>query len=227
MKLEHIHKSCSTAPEVLRTAVFSVFGFVSAQLQGVLQPAPSPKPRQKPKILAAHRYIFSVNAPARHIPSERRQAGILLMECLVYLAVFTILLGIGTATFYFCWDHTKAVFYATDDIETALRVCERWRRDVRSATGAISVETAGDGETVKIPEAGKEVLYRFQNGEVRRQLAAAEFSELLLPKVKSSAVKAETRGQINAWRWELELPSRRKETHMPLLFTFEAVQAQP
>ena len=31
---------------------------------GFLEPAPSPKPRQKPKILAAHRYIFSVNALA-------------------------------------------------------------------------------------------------------------------------------------------------------------------
>ncbi|MEI6078786.1 MAG: hypothetical protein WCS94_24640, partial [Verrucomicrobiota bacterium] len=28
----------------------------------VFKPAPSLKPRQKPKILAAHRYIFSVNA---------------------------------------------------------------------------------------------------------------------------------------------------------------------
>jgi hypothetical protein len=30
----------------------------------VFKPAPSPKPRQKPKFLAAHRYIFSVNALA-------------------------------------------------------------------------------------------------------------------------------------------------------------------
>ena len=29
-----------------------------------MEPAPSPKPRQKPKILTAHRYIFSVNALA-------------------------------------------------------------------------------------------------------------------------------------------------------------------
>ena len=29
---------------------------------GFFKPAPSPKPRQKPKIPAAHRYIFSVNA---------------------------------------------------------------------------------------------------------------------------------------------------------------------
>jgi len=33
---------------------------------GLFKPAPSPKPRQKPKILAAHRYIFSVNALVEH-----------------------------------------------------------------------------------------------------------------------------------------------------------------
>jgi hypothetical protein len=32
----------------------------------------------------------------------------------------------------------------------------------------------------------------------------------------------ETRGSVTAWRWELELASRRKETHLPLLFTFVA-----
>jgi hypothetical protein len=31
---------------------------------GLFKPAPSPKPRQKSKIPAAHRYIFSVNALA-------------------------------------------------------------------------------------------------------------------------------------------------------------------
>lgn len=30
------------------------------------------------------------------------------------------------------------------------------------------------------------------------------------------------RGPVSAWRWELELKSRRKETHLPLRFTFEA-----
>ena len=64
------------------TTVFLVFGFVSAQFDfpsparriprgvdtlarmavRVFKPAPSLKPRQKPKILVAHRYLFSVNA---------------------------------------------------------------------------------------------------------------------------------------------------------------------
>src|SRR6185437_21585 len=36
----------------------------------VFKPAPSPKPRQKSKILAAHRYIFSVNAPKPSKPAH-------------------------------------------------------------------------------------------------------------------------------------------------------------
>jgi hypothetical protein len=41
-----------------------LFGFWLrfGSVTGFFKPAPSPKPRQKPKILAAHRYIFSVNA---------------------------------------------------------------------------------------------------------------------------------------------------------------------
>jgi hypothetical protein len=41
-----------------------LFGFWLrfGSVTGFFKPAPSPKPRQKPKIPAAHRYIFSVNA---------------------------------------------------------------------------------------------------------------------------------------------------------------------
>jgi hypothetical protein len=53
-------------------AVFLIFGFRLRQgygetsrfgsVTGFCKPAPLPKPRQKSKILAAHRYIISVNA---------------------------------------------------------------------------------------------------------------------------------------------------------------------
>src|SRR5271154_7202025 len=105
-----------------------------------------------------------------NISRVRRQTAILLVECLVYIAVFGILLGIGTAAFYFCWDHSKALIYATDDISSALRAGERWRADVRAATGKISVETTATGEVVRIPEVGKEIVYHFGLGEVRRQI---------------------------------------------------------
>ena len=124
--------------------------------------------------------------PLRTISRGRRRAGILLTECLVYIAVFSILLGIGTAAFYFCWDHTRAVIYDTEDIAAALRTGELWRADVRTATGKISVEVTATGEVVRIPEAGKQIAYRFEAGELRRETSLPGNSRLLLPKVKMS-----------------------------------------
>jgi hypothetical protein len=156
------------------------------------------------------------------ISRPRVQAGYLLLECIVYMALFTIIVGLGMAIFYLCWDNSKALLYATDDITAALRTGERWRADVRSATGKITIETTAAGELLRIPCGTNEVLYHFNAGEIRRQRASANFSELLLPTVKASQMIMDTRGPVSAWRWELELKSRRKETHLPLLFTFEA-----
>jgi len=60
--LEHFHKRCSDV--VIGPIDGGLFGFWLrfGSVTGFCKPAPSPKPRQKPKILAAHRYIFSVNA---------------------------------------------------------------------------------------------------------------------------------------------------------------------
>ena len=159
-----------------------------------------------------------------NIPALRRQSGVTLIECLVYVTVFAILLGIGTATFYMCWDHTRATIFSADQIESALRAGENWRADVRAATGKISVETTAAGETVRIPEGPNEILYRFTAGELRREVPAQKHSRLLLEKVKTSEVKAAGRENVKAWHWELELVPPRKAGMFPLQFTFEAAQ---
>lgn len=151
----------------------------------------------------------------------------MLIECLVYIAVFGLLLGMGTAAFYFCWDHTRAVVFTSAEIESTLRTGEIWRADVRAATGKISVETAAAEEIVRIPEGKKEVIYRFNGGELRREIPSQNQSRLLLAKVKSSEMKTESRAGVTAWRWEVELTPRRKEAHLPLLFTFAAAQTKP
>ncbi len=99
---------------------------------------------------------------------------------------------------------------------------ERWRADIRNATGKITVEATPAGEQLRIPRGTDELIYSFNAGEVRRQIAASNFSELLLPRGSVSQMVTETRGPAAAWRWELELTPRRKETRLPLLFTFEA-----
>ncbi len=161
------------------------------------------------------------------LPRRRYIAGVSLIECLVYVAVFAILLGGGTAAFYFCWDHTRAVIFTSNEIESAMRAGEVWRSDVRAATGKISIETTATGETVKIPTSGKEIIYQLHDGELRREIPTQNSSRLLLEKVKTSEVKTVSRDGVSAWRWELELAPRRKEAHFPLLFTFEAAQMKP
>jgi len=158
---------------------------------------------------------------------SRRNEGVLLMECLVYIAVFALLTSIGLAAFYLCWDHSKALIYATDDIGATLRAGERWRADVRHATGKISLESSAAGELVRLPEREQFVVYRFEAGEVRREIPALHTSELLLARAKTSQMSTELRGGVTAWRWELELGLRRTETQLPLLFTFEAAQTNP
>jgi len=152
----------------------------------------------------------------------RFRAGYLLIESLVYLSVFAVLLGLGLGAFYVCWDHSKALHSATDDITAALHAGERWRADIRQATGTITGETTAAGARLRIPCGTNVIIYRFQTGEIHRQAAAAGFSELLLAQVKTSEMVMETRGPATAWRWELQLTPRRPETRLPLAFTFEA-----
>jgi Tfp pilus assembly protein FimT len=158
---------------------------------------------------------------------RRRTAGILLTECLVYFAVFSVLTGVAMGAFYLCWNQTQALSYATDDISAALRAGEQWRAEVRAATGRIAVESESLGERVRIPCREGAVVYHFESGTLRRETANATGSRLVLPRVTTSAMSAEVRNGLTAWRWELELASRRPETQLPLLFTFEAVRTVP
>ena len=160
--------------------------------------------------------------PHSSIFHARARAGYLLIECLVYLSVFVVILGLALGAFYVCWDYSKALHYATDDINAALHAGERWRADIRNATGKITVEITAEGERLRIPCGTNVLIYSFNADEVRRQIASSAFSELLLPKVKGSQMVTETRGPVAAWRWEVELTPHRKETRLPLLFTFEA-----
>src|SRR6185437_1864125 len=132
------------------------------------------------------------------IAHARHCSAVMLIECLVYIAVFAILTGIGLASFYFCWDHTRGTIYAADEVESALRVGEGWRADVRAATGKISIATTATGELVTIPEGEGKILYRFEAGELRREIPAQNISRLLLPKVKMSEMKTEARDGVTA-----------------------------
>lgn len=157
------------------------------------------------------------------LSAKRSSPGVMLIECLMYIAVFAILMGIATAAFYFCWDHTRAVISTADDVESVLRAGESWRTDVRTATGAMAIARTASGETLTIPEGGKDVRYRLDGGELRREIPSQNSSRLLLQRVKTSTMTTELRSRVAVYRWELEVTPRRQMPHFPLVFTFEAV----
>ena len=157
---------------------------------------------------------------------RNRTAGITLIECIVYIAVFALLLGMATTAFYICWDNTRAVMSTADKIEAALRAGERWRADVRNATGPIAVEADGHGETMHIPEAEKEIVYRFAAGELRREISSQNAPQLMLAQVGTSEMKTEIRNGVTTWVWEVKLAPTRKILPHPLWFMFEAVPAK-
>jgi hypothetical protein len=156
-----------------------------------------------------------------------RTSGIFLLECLMYIALFALVLGGATTAFYFCLRHSEAVMVTTDQIASVLHTGERWRADVRAATGPITVQTNATGEDVRIPEGARVVSYRFDSGAISRQFSATAQPIELLSNVKVSQMTMDSRGGVRAWRWELELAPARKETHLPLRFTFEAAQTRP
>ena len=144
-----------------------------------------------------------------------------IIECLVYIGLFAVLLGLGTVAFYRCFDNMKGLRRNADDITRAVHAGELWRNDIRAAARAIQVDETD--QTIRIPQRDREVFYRFADTQVFRKTGADAPWLPLLPKVKSSQMTSDPRAHVTAWRWELELQISRKDTRVRPLFTFLAV----
>jgi hypothetical protein len=150
------------------------------------------------------------------------QRGVMLIDCVVYIGMFFVVAGVAFSFFYACWDGSLALRRNTDDITSALKAGEMWRADVRNATGPLLAEDSADGQVLHIPEKSGEVVYKFSEGSLWRSAANQESRQVLL-KVKSSRMESERRQQVTAWRWEIELPIKKRTAQVHPLFTFEAV----
>ena len=156
---------------------------------------------------------FSSAFPRRITP----QRGIMLFECMAYIAIGTIVLALAAAAFIRSWDNSRALKRNAEDIVRALHAGDQWRADLRTATGQIKSVTTNGTEQLLIPSPTGPINYTFSHGELRRQ------NITLLPNVKFSQMQSTPRTNIHAWRWELELRTTRKDAHVVPLFTFEAV----
>jgi Tfp pilus assembly protein PilV len=163
-------------------------------------------------------------SPALREQSQRAR-GITLIECLVYIGFSMVLLGAGLLALSRNLDNTKSLRRNVDDITRALHAGELWRMDIRAATAPIQVDA--NAQTIRIPTRDSEVSYRFAESQVwRKANRDAEWSSLL-PKVQQSEMLLDSRTQVQACRWELELQTQAKNVRVRPLFTFLAVPGVP
>jgi len=93
--------------------------------------------------------------------SDRDAAGIMLVECLVYLAVLFLVLCRAYSVFYRGWEQSLGLRRNTEQIARALTTGERWREDVRTATGPLRAEESATEQFLHIPHGAGEVSRRF------------------------------------------------------------------
>jgi hypothetical protein len=167
-----------------------------------------------------HRITQPVRGGNAH-PLARQEHGVTLIECLVYISLVFVILGMATVAFYRCFDNMKSLRRNSNDITQALTVGELWRADVRAATKP--VQFAAAGQLLLIPHGETEVAYKFADGQVLRRTGKDAQWVTVLPKVQQSQMQLEKRTQVSAWRWELELQSLREPATVRPLFTFTAV----
>ena len=161
-----------------------------------------------------------------HVSNQvSRKRAMSLVECLVYIGMSLVVLGVASSVFYKAWDNSKHLRRNADDIVQTLRAGELWRADIRAATGSLESTEAEAAAKLRIPTANGVVVYTFANGELRRQASGDAPEKVLLAHVKSSRMLSDARRHVTAWRWELELQPVQKKPKMLPLFTFESVTA--
>lgn len=146
-----------------------------------------------------------------------RRRAIVLVDALAYIALLGVVLILASEVFDKGMRESTAFQRNVADIERALKAGERWRADVRAATGQIEVRES----RMVIPQNSGPIIYEMGTNQVTR-LAGNHRSEVFLKGIKEAKVIMERRGRATGWRWELELEHRRKEARVRPMFTFMA-----
>jgi Tfp pilus assembly protein FimT len=162
--------------------------------------------------------------PSHRAPHQHCR-GITLIECLVYISALAVVFGLGLTAFYRSVANSAALRRNADDIAQTLSVGERWRADVRAATQPPRFDAAD--QTLYLPQASGEVAYKFTEGKVLRRSAADANWQVAHSSVQQSEMIRDSRAHVTAWRWELELKTRRQPALVRPLFTFTAATSQP
>ena len=151
---------------------------------------------------------------------RRNERGVSLLECMVYVAMLCVLMGLSFEAYGRYEMRSAALRKNSSDIIAALHAGEMWRQDIREANGEIRMVETNQVVRLYIPQSSGDVCYSFEKQSIHR-LDQRRDREILA-RVKNSRMERSPREHVNAWRWELELNSHTTARTRPL-FTFEAV----
>jgi len=154
----------------------------------------------------------------------RSRAAFMLEECLVYIAVSSVLLGLAFAAFYRVMENAKGLRRNAADIARVLQAGERWREDIHRATGPLRLANSPGAveQAFHVPQRSGEVIYFFTGTNLLRRAGPDAPWREALAGVKVSRMNRDRRERVTAWRWELELNTGRKKPLVRPLFTFQA-----
>ena len=137
----------------------------------------------------------------------RSEAGVSLIECLVYIGLFTVLLLCGSRFFTVVYQHNKAVAKAAGYTSAALDAARHWRRDIANAKGEPKLIRGERFDVIRIDQAnGERVSYRVNGTRLERHNGDEWVP--IIRRVASSIMLPDQREHVRAWRWELAMETK-------------------
>lgn len=153
----------------------------------------------------------------------RTNAGVALIDCLVYISLLALILGLSFGAFIESVNHSTELERISTTTVRVLQAGEQWRRDVRQATARPVVRRADDQIEMHIPTPQGQIGYLFRESTVlRRSGSEAPWLEAV-GEIRHTQFTEDARNQVTAWRWDVELKTRRDQDRFRRVFTFEAV----
>lgn len=151
------------------------------------------------------------------------RAGVMLIECIVYIAIVLVIFGVAFSLFYTCSDNYVGLRRNAEDITAVLHAGERWREDVRRAVAPVDHWQSESGPTMFIPQTHSDVYYLFSDASVWRFSSSNSPAEKVLSRVHLSSMRTDLREYVSACSWGVELKPRRKGPRVTPAFHFVAV----
>ena len=179
-----------------------------------------------------------MNMSARNFPVDGRR-GVTLIEMLAYIVLFSAFMLVAFDMYFSSKTVARGIQGKASAIIQVMYAGERWRQDIRNATSPPQITQSSlpnpddlpdiiELTTLEIIKPSETNWYTFRGDHVFRMSSLLPTKwELVMDKVNSSTMAEEQRGEVAAWRWEVELKTKTTNAPTRPLFTFLSVSKKP